>query len=194
MNEESFRDTDDPINSTATHSGGFMSAITFARLASACLVSALLTPNSSSAQSNPKLTDGLIRESEVIVSGKVGGLASEWTPKRERIQTRVTLAVDEAMKGTVPGNAMTIVVPGGEVDGVGEWYSHTATFQNNEEVVVFAKKDASGHYRVAGGRDGKFLVQKDARTGAKTVQNVGTFDAFKSAIAKGMKASKDGNQ
>jgi hypothetical protein len=169
-----------------------MSTTTLIRLAAVCIVCALVCPRQAAAQSNAKLTEGLIRESEVIVAGKVGDVVSEWTPKRQRIQTRVTLAVDEAIKGTV-GNAMTIIVPGGEVDGVGELYTHTATFRNNEDVVVFAKKDASGRYHVAGGKDGKFLVEKDSRTGAKTVRNVGTYDVFKRAVANGMRAPKSGN-
>jgi len=169
-----------------------MSTTTYSRLAIVCALCAFVCSFSALAQPNAKRTEGLVRESEVIVAGKVGNVLSEWTPKRERIQTRVTITVDETIKGAVPGNAMTIIVPGGEVGGVGELYTHMATFKANEEVVVFAKKDAAGRYRVSGGNDGKFTVEKDARTGAKTIRNFGTLEAFKSAIAKSINAPRGG--
>jgi hypothetical protein len=138
-------------------------------------------------QSKTINTGNLIRESEVIVHGNVTGRMAEWTPKHDKIQTRVTVAVDQTLKGTVPGSTMTVVVPGGEVDGVGEWYSHIARFDADEEVVLFAKQDRGGIFRIAGGEAGKFTVKKDPTTGSKTISNNGTLEAFTSRIKSTVK-------
>ena len=133
-------------------------------------------------------TDQMVRESDVIVVGSVGALKSEWNSDRSRIQTLVTIHVDEAVKGSVQGGSLTVVIPGGEVDGVGEWYSHSVRFQDTEEVVVFAKKDQKGVMRVTGGEHGKFLVKAGKNAGAKIIPNVGSLEDFTSQVKKTVKA------
>jgi hypothetical protein len=139
------------------------------------------------AQSKTINTENLIRESEVIVHGNVSGRMAEWTSKHDKIQTRITVAVDQTIKGTVPGDAMTVIIPGGEIDGIGEWYSHIARFDDNEEVILFAKKDKNGIFRVTGGESGKFTVRKDARTGSKSIPNIGTLEVFTQKIKNTVK-------
>jgi len=141
----------------------------------------------SAAQAKILKTDKLTSLSEVIVVGKVNALKSEWTADKSRIQTSVTIAVDETMKGAVEGGTLTVVIPGGEVDGVGEWYSHTVGFKNDEEVVVFAMKDKAGRYRVTSGEQGKFLVEEDAETGTKIIPNVGSLREFTAGVRKNVK-------
>lgn len=143
-------------------------------------------------QTKKSSTDALTKDAEVIVVGKVGGLVSEWTSDHKKIQTRVTVSVDQTIKGTTPGNSLTVVTPGGEVDGVGEWYSHMARFERDENVVLFVSKEKSGHYRVTDGENGKFSVKKDERTGAKIIPNVGTLDEFTSKIKKSVKSTDNG--
>ncbi|MFI5252187.1 MAG: hypothetical protein ACHQQQ_07115 [Bacteroidota bacterium] len=140
--------------------------------------------------------DNLIRQSDVIVQGSVKGRMAEWTPKHDKIQTRIVIGINQLMKGTVQGNSMTVVVPGGEVDGVGEWYSHVPRFDNDEEVVLFAKQDKGGVYRVAEGEAGKFTVTIDSRTRSKVISNIGTLDAFSNKIKSTVKLQQagDGNQ
>jgi len=75
------------------------------------------------------------------------------------------VGVDQYLKGERPERSLTIVTPGGEIDGVGELYSHTARFLNDEDVVVFAEKDKRGELRVAGGSQGKYTIKKDEMTG-----------------------------
>ena len=111
----------------------------------------------------PKL-DALTHDAEVIVVGKVGHITSAWADGKSRIETQISVSINETIKGDAPGNTITVVVPGGEVDGVGEWYSHSAKFGQDEDVVLFAKKDTGGRYRVAGGEHGKLTISKDART------------------------------
>jgi hypothetical protein len=134
------------------------------------------------ARPGPVTTESLVAGSDVIVVGSVQRLDHEWTNDRKRIQTRVTFAIDQTIKGATSAKTITVVVPGGEVDGVGEWYSHTARFEKNEDAVLFAQKEPGGSYRLAGGEQGKFPIQKDARTGVRTVSNNGTLEDFATRI------------
>lgn len=143
-------------------------------------------------QSKTTRTDALAKDAEVIVVGKVGGLVSEWTHNHTRIETRVTVSIDQTIKGNAPGNSITVVIPGGEIDGVGEWYSHSARFARDEDVVLFAKKEKSGRYHVAGGESGKISIKRDERTGARVIPNVGTLDEFTSIIKKSAKSKDNG--
>ncbi|HMD14420.1 MAG TPA: hypothetical protein VKI62_07340 [Bacteroidota bacterium] len=140
------------------------------------------------AQSNNSSTEQISQQADVIVVGKVGHLESEWNADKSRIQTRVTITVNDVVKGDAATQSVVVYTPGGEVDGVGEWYSHNAKFVNDEEVVVFAKKDNRGLLRVASGQNGKFTIAKDAATGRKFIPNVGTLEAFTSHIKNVLKA------
>ena len=139
-------------------------------------------------QPKPLQTDQLIRESDVIVVGKVGALKSEWNADKSRIQTVVTIRVGETIKGEVDAGTLTVLIPGGEVDGVGEWYSHSVRFQDSEDVVVFAKRDPKGIMRVTGGEHGKFLVKEGRETGSKIIPNVGSLEDFTAQVKKGVKS------
>ncbi len=153
-----------------------------------CLVM-LLTPLTLRSQPAKALSDQLSKEADVIVVGKVGRLVSEWNEDKSRIQTRITIAVSDIIKGEAGGSSITVVVPGGEVDGVGEWYSHMPRFENDEEVVVFAAKDSKGNLKVASGQQGKFTIKKDKETGARMLPNVGSLQEFTSHIKNYLKAS-----
>ncbi len=139
----------------------------------------------------PKLlkVDPLTKEAEVIVVGKVGKLSSEWN--KDKIETQVSVSVGQTIKGNFSEKTIVVVVPGGERDGVGEWYSHTARFNPDEDVVLFAKRDNTGKYIVAGGERGKILVKKDSK-GQKMIPNFGTLDEFTTAIKKSLKATDNG--
>ena len=136
------------------------------------------------AQSKAISTQDLARRAEVVAVGKVSGLASQWNESHSRIFTRVTLSVDQYIKGGTAGQPLSIVVPGGEVDGVGEVYSHTATFRRDESVLVFAEKDRQGNYGVSAGREGKFSIRKDDVTGIAMVGGNMTLEQFTASVRK----------
>ena len=146
------------------------------------------------AQPKAMNTDALTSEAEIIVVGKVGGVVSAWNHDRTRIESKVSVSVEQTIKGSVTGNSVTVVTPGGEIDGVGEWYSHTARFGQDENIVLFAKKDNGGRYRVAGGEHGKISVAKDSRTGNKIIQHFGTLEEFTTQIKKTVKAQESGTK
>jgi len=135
-------------------------------------------------QTRELTTDEVTRSADVVAVAKVQALKSEWTADRSKIVTRVTLAVDQYIKGDAQGQSLTVIVPGGEIDGVGELYSHMATFRQDENVVVFASRNKQGTYRVAAGSQGKFTIDRDKATGEQTVGRTRTLKEFTAAVRK----------
>lgn len=136
----------------------------------------VVSPSSLLSQSQTALAEELAARAEVIAIGKVTGIESEWNEARTKIRTRVTLSVDQFVKGGSSQNSLTIYIPGGEIGGVGEIYSHMPTFRHNENVVVFAEKDRENHYRVSAGSQGKFSVEKDKATGKAMISGGKSLD------------------
>lgn len=148
------------------------------------IIASLLVGYATSAfgQSNAAMAEQLAARAEVIAIGKVTGVESEWNESHTMIRTRVTLSVDQFVKGGSSQNAMTIYVPGGEIDGVGEIYSHMPTFRRDEDVVVFAEKDRENRYRVSAGSQGKFLVEKNSVTGKAMIAGGRSLDDLKAQL------------
>lgn len=139
-------------------------------------------PSLTSAQEQALKTEELTRQADLVVVGKVAGLKAGWNNDKSRIFTTVTLAVDQTLKGDAGTGSVTILVPGGEVDGVGELYSHTARFTKDEDVVVFAAKDRTGDLRVTGGSEGKVAISRDVSSGRARVSDRMSLDEFKDRI------------
>ena len=131
--------------------------------------------------------DELARSSDVIVVGKVASMKSNWTADRSRIVTTVTLQVDQSLKGATGGSTVTLVTPGGEVDGVGELYTHSATFTRQEDVVVFARRTPRGELAVTAGQQGKMSIRKDPESGTLRVGGGTTLSEFTRHILKAVK-------
>ena len=91
-------------------------------------------------QSRILTTNDLTNQADVVAVGKVSAMKSEWNTDKTRIVTRVTVSVHEYLKGGGE-QQMSILTPGGEIGEIGEIYSGTARFTENEEVVVFARKE-----------------------------------------------------
>lgn len=150
-------------------------------------VLSLIVPALLVCQSKALSTDDLSNKAQIVAVGKVKATRSEWENNKSRIVTYATVNVDEYLKGG-DGNVITIVTPGGEVDGVGELYTHTARFEKDEDVVVFAEKDRLGRYRVSGGHEGKFRVTKDEATGTRFVSDRKRLEDFKAEVRNALKA------
>jgi len=116
----------------------------------------------------------LSKGADVILTGKVTQQASSWNENKTRIYTQATIQVEEYLKGNNNGSSVTVTYPGGEVGDVGELYSHMPRFEDNEDVLVFLKKDENNtDYKVFNGEDGKISVINDPKTGEKiTTSNV----------------------
>jgi hypothetical protein len=151
------------------------------RIITLLITLAVLGP-SARTQERALQTAELTRQADLVVVGRVADVRASWNHERTRIQTAVTVAVDQSLKGSAGGGSVTITTPGGEVDGVGEYYSHTARFTKDENVVVFARRSPDGNLRVTGGEQGKVAVRRDEATGARMVAGSVTLDAFIASV------------
>lgn len=110
----------------------------------------------------------LSESADVILTGKVVKQNSQWNHDQTRISTQSTIKVDEYLKGSNMDKSIIITTPGGEVGEVGELYSHMPSFSNDEEVLLFVKKDKQGEsYKVLNGEEGKLTLYRDEKTGEK---------------------------
>ena len=78
----------------------------------------------------------LSQETDLILLGTVISQVSAWNDQHTAIHTDVTVAVEEAMKGS-PGTEVTFRVAGGIVGDIGMRTSHSPVFQDGEQVIVF---------------------------------------------------------
>ena len=125
----------------------------------------------------------LTTNSDAIITGKVTQQTSSWDENKTRIYTLATVRVDEYIKGSNSGNTVTIKYLGGEVGEVGELYSHMPRFEDDEEVLVFLKKDVnSANYKVSSGESGKISLMNDPRTGELMTNSNVRVSAIKSQI------------
>jgi len=125
--------------------------------------------HSQSIQSDIK---NLSKGADLIVTGKVVDQKSQWDSEKSKIYTKVTIQVDEFLKGTNNQNRIVITHLGGEVGNVGETYSHLPTFNDDEEVLLFVKKSTKDEsLRVYEGDAGKMTFYKDNKTGEKITSN-----------------------
>lgn len=125
----------------------------------------------------------LSQKADVILDGKVIQKKSNWNQDKTRIYTSVTIQVNEYLKGNNPGNTIVINTPGGEVDGVGELYTHMPSFQEDEDVLVFVQEDKEKKsYKILNGEEGKLTLIKDISTGEKVTSFNQKISSLKSEI------------
>lgn len=124
---------------------------------------------------------------ELILTGKVTDQQSSWNEDHSRIFTRVTITVDEYIKGNNVGSTVVVKHPGGEVGEVGELYTHIPTFKNDEEVLLFLEKSRTqNEYRVFQGENGKMKIMTDKNTGNKITADRKSINSVKKQIRKYM--------
>jgi len=132
----------------------------------------------------------LSKGSDVIATGKVTKQKSSWNKNKTRIYTEATLMVDEFVKGNQNGGNIVVKYPGGEVGDVGELYTHMPRFENNEEVLVFLKKDTKdAAYKVFHGEEGKIKVLNDLKTGEKVTSSNVQIKYLKTQIKNYLKSN-----
>jgi hypothetical protein len=97
----------------------------------------------------------LARGSVAVVRGRVETRACRW--EGGRIFTDVVIAPAEIWRGEVPGR-VTVVVPGGALDGIGQRVVGAPSFTPGEDVVVFLARAHGDRFRVNGFGQGKYAV------------------------------------
>jgi hypothetical protein len=109
----------------------------------------------------------MVRDSQLVVHGRVIDVRSQQTTDRRSIETVVTMSVTEALKGR-PGGDVTFRMPGGEVGRYRRVMVGVPRFAPGDEVVVFLRGGApalptvfgleQGLFRVTPGPDGRATV------------------------------------
>lgn len=98
---------------------------------------------------------------DAIVLGKVERVQSRWTGDRRMIVTEITVRVAERWKGG-QATEVTLLQPGGVVDGIGQVISGMPRFEAGEEVVLFLESQGGGRFLVAGLAQGKYRVERSS--------------------------------
>ena len=162
----------------------------FARMLSFSILAMAVCFSIQPAQSqvSPVSTESLSRQADVIAVAHVSSLLPEWDESRTRITTRVILSVSEYVKGSNSGTTLTLLVPGGEIDGVGEMYSDMPVFRKDEDIMVFAVKDKGEQYRVAGGVQGKYSISTESVTGSRLISGGTPLAQFVAQVRKSIVA------
>ncbi len=110
----------------------------------------------------------VVRESSVIVRGRVTDVRSEMTPGAG-IESIATIAVESRMKGD-SGSFVYVRVPGGEVGRSRVVMTGSVTFQTGQRAVFFLRPSgADSTMRPVGLTQGIYRLQPEARTGQPVV-------------------------
>jgi hypothetical protein len=109
----------------------------------------------------------MVQGSQLVVHGRVVDVRGQQTGDRRSIETIVTVAVSEALKGQ-PGDTVTFRMPGGEVGRYRRVMVGVPRFSSGDDVIVFLRGGApalptvfglsQGLYRVARAADGRAVV------------------------------------
>jgi hypothetical protein len=144
-------------------------AATYARLLSAVVVITIAINHTALSQERRLTLSEKTNKAELILEGQVISMKSQWNEDQTRIYTDVTIRISERLKGEHSQGTVVVTHLGGEVGDVGEIYSETARFKENENVVVFLTKNEKGQYEVTGGSQGKYSVTRDEETNERMV-------------------------
>jgi hypothetical protein len=111
----------------------------------------------------------MVQGSQLVIHGRVVDVRGQQTSDRRSIETVVTLAVTEALKGQ-PGGTVTFRMPGGEVGRYRRVVVGVPQFTSGDDVVVFLRGAppampmvfglSQGLYRVARTADGRAVVTR----------------------------------
>ena len=106
----------------------------------------------------------LVGVSSVIVHGRVADVHAEWIDGRRSVETLVTVAASEFLKGNLTVDSIVVRVPGGQLGRYRTVFVGAPEFQPGDEVVLFLRGN-----RIVGLSQGAFRVVPDVQTGRPTV-------------------------
>jgi hypothetical protein len=118
----------------------------------------------------PPTFDELVSRAEAIFQGTVTDVQSQWTGEgaQRRIVSYVTFTVEDTMKGA-PGEAYTLRMLGGTVDGETMEVSDGPKFKVGDRDIIFVENNGSQFIPLVGIMHGRFHVDKDDQTGREVV-------------------------
>jgi hypothetical protein len=109
----------------------------------------------------PAEFSAMVTTSDLVVHGRVVGTRAQLVGDRRTIETVVTLAVVDAIKGQ-PGETVYFRVPGGQVGRYRRVMVGAPEFTSGDEVVLFLKGRAPGVPFPFGLSQGVYRVVRDA--------------------------------
>jgi hypothetical protein len=110
----------------------------------------------------------LVATAPVIVHGQVVDVRAEWADGRRSVETFVTVAVTEYLKGDL-GEQMIFRVPGGQLGRYRTIFVGAPEFREGDEVVLFLKHSGPSYPYIIGLSQGAFRVVPEPRTGRRMV-------------------------
>ena len=110
----------------------------------------------------------LVAAAPVIVHGQVVDVRAGWVDGRRSIETFVTIAAADYLKGSL-GDRVTFRVPGGQIGRYRTVFVGAPEFKDGDEVVLFLKHVGPSYLYIVGLSQGAFRVVADARTGRRMV-------------------------
>ena len=109
----------------------------------------------------------LVTGARAVVHGRVVAVEPRWVEGRRRIETLVTLRVEEYLKGNL-GDEVTFKVPGGQMGPYRSFMVGAPTFAEGDEVVVFLNAQGPTIPWISGLNQGVFRVAENV-SGVKMV-------------------------
>jgi len=107
----------------------------------------------------------------VVVIGEVRTVEAAWVGKR--IMTTVRVDAASVLRGPVKaGQPVIVVVPGGEVDGIGQWVPGAPRFKPGERVLLFLVDRPVGRVVVGLGL-GRLGIHREADGGEIATRDEG---------------------
>ena len=134
-----------------------------------CALVALAVTAAVATQVIQRTPQELAEESALIVDGTVTGVRSYWNADHSKIFTEASVSVGSTYKGR-GGSTVRVVQPGGVVGNVRMTAHGALSWSRGEEVLLFLEPSVPGAFQVAGFSQGKYVVERDSRTGRAFVQ------------------------
>ena len=110
-------------------------------------------------------TEKLTRNAELVVTGYVEDIVSQWTPDKKSITTTAVISVQEVIKGMPERKKIPVIYLGGQVGDIVMRVSDEAPLHKGERVLLFLspEKQLSGGAacRIEGRAQGKYTIGED---------------------------------
>ncbi len=103
----------------------------------------------------------LAQQASDIVIGRITKMKSAWDKNHQQIFTKITLSVDEVLKGNISKRRLTVTQMGGVVGDVQSWVDGNAEFTVGEKVLLFLSRTQNNSLRVLHLYQGKFSIFTD---------------------------------
>jgi hypothetical protein len=135
------------------------------QLAAAALLATMAPAVAHATMEVPAEFGEMVQGSQLVVYGRVVGVRGQQTSDRRSIETVVTVAVAQALKGQ-PGSTVAFRLPGGDVGRYRRVIVGVPRFTSGDDVIVFLRGGAPTLPTVFGLSQGVYRVARTADGGA----------------------------